>query len=94
MADHDRFHDGPFSDRPRRDGVLVDLECIDGPEDCQGAVAMRWPGYGTRCYPRCKAHGEARVRREEENIRRYAPDGPCAPQGFDPADAGEVWDDE
>lgn len=66
-------------------------ECMEGPEGCQGAVEMRWPGYGDRCWPRCERHGRMRLEREEENIRRYMPDGPSAPAGFDPMAAGESW---
>lgn len=67
------------------------LECLEGPEGCGGEVLMRWPGYGDRCWPRCEKHGDARLEREEENIRRYMPDGPGAPHDFSPFDAGEVW---
>jgi hypothetical protein len=70
------------------------LECLEGPDGCRGAVAMRWPGYGDRDWPRCEHHGDAREARERDNISRYAPDGPGAPVGFDPVAAGERWDDE
>ena len=68
--------------------------CIDGPDGCRGAVALRWPGYGAKRYPRCERHGQARVDRERDNVAKYAPDGPAAPADFDPAIAGERWDDE
>lgn len=70
---------------------MGELECIDGPEGCRGPVELRWPGYGHKGYPRCERHGDARVERERRNIERYAPDGPSAPDGFDPLDAGEEW---
>jgi len=69
-------------------------DCIEGPDGCRGVVALRWPGYGSRRFPRCERHGQARLEREEQNRAKYAPDGPCPPAGFDPADAGERWDDE
>jgi hypothetical protein len=53
-------------------------------------VEMRWPGYGTRYYPRCESCGDKRVAREEENKRRYF--GP-KPGDFDYLDAGEHWDE-
>lgn len=70
------------------------LECLEGPEGCRGSVEMRWPGYGETLWPRCERHGNARLEREEENIRRNMPDGPGAPVGFDPMAAGECWDEE
>jgi hypothetical protein len=71
------------------------LECLEGPEGCSGAVEYRWPGYGDRNWPRCQRHGDARVAREEDAMRRYGnPDSPCPPFGFDPSYAGERWDEE
>lgn len=60
--------------------------------DCGGAhgVEPRWPGYGTKCFMRCETCGGKRLAREEENRRRYF--GP-QPADFDPADAGETWED-
>lgn len=69
----------------------TDEECIEGPEGCEGSVELRYPGYGHRSFPRCEKHGEARLKREEENRRRYF--GP-EPADFDPLDAGERWEEE
>lgn len=69
------------------------MECLEGPDGCEGEVLYRWPGYGERDWPRCEKHGEARVKREEEARERY-PDSPCAPADFDPSYAGERWDDD
>ena len=69
------------------------LECLNGPEDCKGPVEYRWAGYGDKHWPRCEKHGAERVEREQEARERY-PDGPCIPAGFDPAYAGESWDEE
>jgi hypothetical protein len=68
------------------------MECLEGPEGCRGPVEMRWPGYGEKPWPRCQHHGDERERREDENVRRYNPDGPGPPSGFDPTYAGESWD--
>lgn len=65
------------------------LQCIDGPDDCAGAVALRWPGYGHRHWPRCEKHAEERVEREDTARERYPEH---APSDFDPAYAGERWD--
>lgn len=64
-------------------------QCIDGPEDCAGAIEFRWPGYGQRSWPRCEKHGEERVTREEAARERYPEH---APSDFDPEHAGERWD--
>jgi hypothetical protein len=69
------------------------LECIEGPEGCEGPVEYRWPGYGERNWPRCEKHGAERVEREEAAMERY-PDTPAPPADFDPLDAGERWDED
>lgn len=69
----------PHDPAPSDHGRAVDLDCCDGGlerDGCRGPVALRWPGYGHKSYPRCEAHGEARLRREDANRARYAPDGP------------------
>ena len=65
------------------------MTCID----CGGThnVELRNPGYGFKCFPRCESCGEKRILREQENRRKYF--GP-QPSDFDPADAGETWDEE
>lgn len=68
------------------------LGCLEGPDGCRGEVLMRWPGYGDKCWPRCERHGNARLEREEQNIRRNSPDGPGSPWGFDELEAGESWE--
>jgi hypothetical protein len=68
---------------------MAGLECIEGPDGCRGEVLYRWPGYGDRNWPRCEKHGEERVRREEEAMRRYPV---LEPSDFDPLDAGERWE--
>jgi DNA-directed RNA polymerase subunit RPC12/RpoP len=68
------------------------LQCID----CQTlyGVAMRWPGYGQKLFPRCEACGERLLIREEENIARNFPGLRVSPSDFDPADAGERMDED
>jgi hypothetical protein len=72
--------------------TLAELECMEGPDECVGEVAYRWPGYGDRCWPRCEHHGTARLQREDTARNRY-PDGPCVPADFDPFYAGESWEE-
>lgn len=71
--------------------TIEKLECLEGPDGCDGPVEMRWPGYGQGTWPRCERHGDLRVEREQVNIDRYMPDGPCPPANFDALDAGEAW---
>lgn len=71
---------------------MIALECLEGPDGCRGPVEMCWPGYGDRTWPRCARHGNDRLDREEENVRRNSPDGPAAPSGFAEMDAGESWE--
>ncbi|MBA3019689.1 hypothetical protein [Propionicimonas sp.] len=68
------------------------LECIDGFGDCQGAVENRTPlSASGRSFPRCEKHWEARLRRQDELLRRY-PEQP--PHDWSPLDAGESWGSE
>ena len=71
-----------------------ELACIDAAGDkspCEGEVAMRWPGYGEKFWPRCRRHGEDRLRLQEEIDQRYPAH---QPPDFDPLDAGERWDED
>lgn len=79
---------GPCDHCPNRK-----LECLEGPDGCRGKVELRWPGYGEKTWPRCERHGNTRLEREEENIRRNMPDGPGSPLGFSPYDIGESWEE-
>ncbi|WP_259454021.1 hypothetical protein [Streptomyces ginkgonis] len=52
------------------------LECMEGPgPDCSGPVNYRYPFSGVS-FPRCDAHWEARVEREEQYVRDYGPYNP------------------
>lgn len=66
------------------------LECLDGPDGCSGPVEYRTTD-GYRAWPRCERHFDERLDREE-SYRSYDSDSP--PSWFDPAYAGERWDDD
>lgn len=70
------------------------LECLDdhGPHSgCSGTVEYRESLTGTGlAIPRCDAHWERRLDREDEIRRRY-PQHP--PADWSPLDAGEAWDE-
>ena len=70
------------------------VECIDNPDECGGEVELRpsLTGTGTSI-ARCDRHWWLRLQREEE-LRKVYPDSPIAPSWFDPAAAGERWDDD
>lgn len=69
-------------------------ECLDYGPDCSGRVDDWWSGGTTgRTWPRCDYHGQARLNRYENSSERWA-DSDCPPDWYDPAYAGERWDDE
>ena len=71
------------------------LECLDdyGEGTCEGPVEWHSMDPGlTEAFPRCDKHWEARLRSREESIERYETSD-VPPSWFDPADAGETWDD-
>lgn len=70
-------------------------ECLErhGRTPCAGQVEYRMPLSGTgRAFPRCEAHWEKRLDEQARIQRTYG--GACAPRGFDPAYAGEHWDED
>ena len=69
------------------------LRCLDGPENCSGAVELRFtPDRDDfRSFPRCEAHFERRLAQAERN-REYMSD--VAPSWFDPTYAGERWSED
>jgi len=72
--------------------VTAELECLDGPEDCQGPVEYRMSmSPSGRSFPRCERHLDERLA-EQERINRTYPVHP--PAGWHPDDAGESWDEE
>lgn len=68
-------------------------ECVSYDTDCRGQVEMHSPGGAARSLPRCEAHAAERARLYERSMERHA-DSDTAPDWFDPADAGERWNDE
>lgn len=77
-----------------------ELECLDyypdaddawDADECRGPVEFRMSlGPTGVSYPRCDHHWELRLLHQEEINRRYPT---LPPSDFDPADAGESWDD-
>jgi len=75
--------------------ILTHEDCLDFRDDgsCRGRVEFRQSLTGTGlAIERCDGHWAARLE-TEDRIRHDYPDSPFAPSWFDPADAGEVWDD-
>lgn len=74
---------------------LPEDECLEfSTGKCSGRVEARpsLSGTGTPI-ARCDAHWEEAVERDAEH-RRVFPDSPIAPSWFDPAAAGERWDED
>lgn len=76
----------------------TDLACInrsDDPENgCDGKTELRAALSGTGIpYPRCDKHWAARLVLESELRQRY-PDSDIPPADFDPAYAGERWNED
>jgi len=68
------------------------LECLDGPDGCDGVVEYRMALSATgRSFPRCNKHWDERLQKEEEIRQRYPV---LAPADFDPLYAGERWDED
>lgn len=67
-------------------------KCLDDRGDCNGPVEHRMPLTETgRSFPRCDKHWEIRLKKQDEINQRYPYH---QPSDFDPAYAGERWDDE
>jgi hypothetical protein len=73
-----------------------ELKCLeDNTGKCSGPVEMREPLSGTgKSFPRCASHWSARLEKQEEIVRRYAPFSDVPPSGFDPTAWGERWDED
>jgi len=76
--------------------VCGDGDCLDGPEGCTGETFARSTLSGSGdAYFRCDGHYDAYVERVQprmDEIRRRYPEH--APSDFDPAYAGESWDED
>ena len=68
--------------------------CLDegSSTPCEGIVEYSSLD-GLRFWPRCDTHFNIRLERYEDSIERYA-SSDVAPSWFDPADAGERWEDD
>lgn len=72
-----------------------EIQCLDGPEGCEGAVEYRAPlSAAGRSFPRCDKHWERRLEKQDEINRRYAPNSDVPPADFDPTYAGERWGED
>ncbi len=71
---------------------MICLELHKG--DCKGDVEARESLSGTGLpIPRCDNHWELRLEWQERHNERY-PDSATPPSWFDPAAAGERWNDD
>ena len=71
------------------------LECLDdyGEGTCKGKVEYRMAMSSTgRNFPRCEKHFEERLETQQGINERYG--SICPPADFDPAYAGESWDED
>lgn len=74
--------------------ILTWADCIDGIAGCGGNIEYRMALSATgESFARCDKHWDVRLD-EQERIDRDYPDSPCAPDWFDPMDAGEHWDED
>ena len=73
-----------------------ELECLNagGSTECRGPVELHSVDPGReRAWPRCERHWADRLDDHQNSISRWA-HSDVAPDWFDPADAGERWDDD
>jgi hypothetical protein len=70
-----------------------DLKCLDGPEGCGGSVEWRTTPdrQDLKSFPRCYVHFDLRMAQVARNLELTSP---IAAPWFDPAAAGESWDEE
>lgn len=70
-----------------------ELICLDGPEGCSGNVEHRLAPdrEDMKTFPRCDGHWELRLAQAEGTLELLSD---TAPSWFDPANAGESWDEE
>ncbi len=76
--------------------ILESVVCLDdhGDGTCEGTVLFRLPlTESGRSFPRCAYHWNARLDEQERISERY-PDSDVPPADFDPAYAGERWDED
>lgn len=75
------------------DEANAELECIDGPDGCEGEVKSRTTPDrdDSKTFLRCEKHFEQRLENAERNLE-YLSD--TEPDWFDPMYAGERWADD
>ena len=73
---------------------LSNLVCLEYRQGCNGPVEMRLRASDWKSFPRCDFHWEQQLEEQERIDRLYAPNSDVPPIGFDPADAGERWEDD
>lgn len=77
-------------------GKLAHDDCLDNRRNdpCHGDVLFHSINPGVQQgSPRCDKHWAQRLDRRENSLERYA-DSPIAPVWFDPAFAGERWNED
>lgn len=69
------------------------LTCLDGPKGCAGPVEyVTTPDRSDgKAFPRCEAHFERRLISAYQTLELLSP---IPPPWFDPAYAGERWDED
>ena len=74
---------------------MTDLRCLDRSprSECAGPVEYRVTPDRTdgKAFPRCEKHFEARLDSAERNMELLSP---APAPWFDPANAGEHWDED
>lgn len=69
------------------------MDCMETHKgNCAGPVELRLRSSDWKEFPRCDAHAEAWFAEQERIQRTYG--GASAPSDFDPAFAGERWDED
>ena len=70
-------------------------ECLEHGPDCKGKVEYHITPNRTdmKAFPRCEYHWAKRLDDYENSMEKYA-ESHVAPDWFDPAYAGESWDEE
>lgn len=72
--------------------MTAKLECLDGPEGCEGEVEYRMAlSPSGRPFPRCEKHWGERLDVQDGINERYPA---LQPAGFDPSYAGERWEED
>ena len=83
-----------MSESPTKNLSPYGLRCLQKNKYCEGNILYRDALSGTGAmFPRCDYHWDLRLQTQERIDRDY-PDTSVAPAWFDPAAAGESWNEE